>query len=127
MPKLNLTVKKIDSLKPTDNRVDYFDMNLPGFFIRVTPNGVKTYGVMYRHAGRKIRYTIGTTDQWTLADARDKGAEAIRDAAKGVNAAAKKKEQRQASSFGEVAAEYLERWAKKRKRPKSWKEDERSR
>jgi len=125
MPKLNLTVKKIDSLKPTDNRVDYFDMNLPGFFIRVTPNGVKTYGVMYRHAGRKIRYTIGTTDQWTLADARDKGAEAIRDAAKGVNAAAKKKEQRQASSFGEVAAEYLERWAKKRKRPKSWKEDER--
>ena len=125
MPKLNLTVKKIDSLKPTDNRVDYFDMNPPGFFIRVTPNGVKTYGVMYRHAGRKIRYTIGTTDQWTLADARDKGAEAIRDAAKGVNAAAKKKEQRQASSFGEVAAEYLERWAKKRKRPKSWKEDER--
>lgn len=125
MPRLKLTAKTVESLKPTDERCDYFDMNLPGFFIRVTPNGVKTYGVMYRHAGRKVRFTIGTTEKWSLADAREKGQEAIRQAAKGHDPAQEKKDQRLASSFGELAADYMERWARKRKREKSWKEDQR--
>jgi hypothetical protein len=55
MAKKNLTAKAVAALKPTEGRVDYFDANLPGFCVRVTPNGVKTFSVLYRHGGRKRR------------------------------------------------------------------------
>src|SRR5262249_20875580 len=77
----------------------------------------------YRCGGRLLRYTIGTTDQWDLADARDRAGEAIRAAAKGVNMAAEKKAERKAETFGDLAKQYMERYAKKHK--KSWPEDQR--
>jgi integrase len=124
MAKLRLTVRSIASLRPTDTRVDYFDDALPGFFLRVTPTGIKTFGVIYRHAGRKRRFTIGTSDKWSLADARDHAREAIRASAKDKrDMAAEKRDDRQAETFGELAEQYIARWARKRKR--SWPEDQR--
>src|SRR5438874_8409 len=78
-------------LKPSNKRVNYFDKDLPGFHVRVTPNGVKTFSVMYRHGGRLRRLTIGTYPPLTLADARDAAREALRKAAKGEDPAAEKK------------------------------------
>ena len=91
MAKKNLTAKTLAALKPTEGRVDYFDTNPPGFCVRITPNGVKTFSVLYRHAGRKRRYTIGTYPPLTLADARDKAKAALRSAEKGEDPAAAKR------------------------------------
>ncbi len=123
MAKLNLTARSVAALKPKPERVYYFDTNLPGFCISVTTKGVKTFSVMYRHGRRLRRYTIGTTDRWSLVAARDEARDALRAAAKGEDPAAQKKEERTAETFGELAADYMERWAKKRK--KSWREDQR--
>lgn len=123
MAKLNLTAKAIAALKAGPARADYFDSNLPGFHVRVTPNGVKTFSVLYRHAGRLRRLSIGTYPPWTLADAREAATQALRDATKGKDPAAEKKRERAAETFGELADAYIERWAKPRK--KSWKEDQR--
>src|SRR5262245_12235775 len=125
MAKMNLTAKSVKALKPKKERIYYFDTNLPGFCVSVTPAGVKSFSVVYRHVGRLRRYTIGTTDRWTLVDARDKGREALRSAAKGQDPAAEKKKKRLAEikTFDDLSKLYMERWAKKRK--KSWKEDQR--
>jgi integrase len=123
MPKKNLTAKTLASLKPSEQRLDYFDTNLPGFCIRVTPNGVKTFSVLYRHAGRKRRYTIGTYPPLTLADARDKAKAALRSAEKGADPATAKRAEARADTFKELADLYMERYAKPKK--KSWRDDDR--
>ena len=123
MARINLTARTLASLKPKKDRVDYFDTNLPGFCVRVTPRGVKSFSVMFRHAGRLRRHTIGTFPRLTLAKARQEAKEALRDAELGQDPAAKKKAQRQANTFEEMAADFIERYSKKRKR--TWRDDQR--
>ncbi len=123
MARINLTARVVQGIKAKAVRSEYFDENLPGFFLRVTPAGVKSYGIMYRHAGQLKRYTIGTTDQWELAAARDEARERIREAARGDDPAAKKKKGRVAETFGQLAEAFIDQYAKKRKR--SWVEDKR--
>src|SRR5438128_709576 len=67
---------------------------------------------MYRHNGRLRRLTIGTYPPLTLADAREEAREALRKAAKDQDPAAEKKKKRLAETFGELAADYIERYAK---------------
>ena len=78
MPKIIFNVKKLDSLKPESTRVDYWDTSLPGFVLRITPDGTKTFSVMYRIGGRRRRYTIGSYPVLKLADARDRAMEALK-------------------------------------------------
>ncbi len=77
---------------------------------------------MYRHAGRLRRLTIGRYPTLSLADARNEAREALRQAALGNDPASLKQQERQAGTFGELAGEYIERWAKKKKR--SWLADQ---
>ncbi|MGO9268322.1 MAG: tyrosine-type recombinase/integrase [Candidatus Binataceae bacterium] len=118
-----LTAAFIDSIKPTDKRADYWDKKLPGFGLRVTENGVKTWTVMYRHARRLRRLTIGGYPAISLADARDVAKRALRDAQLGADPATDKQQAKDADSFWELAQLYLARHAKMNKR--SWSEDER--
>ena len=84
MPRIPFTARSLEALKPTpDAQIDYFDQSLPGFYLRISPRGRKTFRVMYRHAGRVRRMTFGTFPPLTLADAREKGKEELRKAAKG--------------------------------------------
>ena len=123
MPKLKFTARGIDAIKPPSaGQVDYWDANLAGFILRVTYAGRKTWGVIYRHDGRKRRLTLGTHPSLSLADAREKANDALRDVAHGKDPAAEKSAERKAETFGEVAAEYIEKHAKQKKR--SWRRDE---
>ena len=124
MATIRFTVRTLQALKPTPNtQVDYFDASLPGFYLRISPGGRKTFGVMYRHAGRVRRMTFGTFPPLLLADARQRAKEELRKAAKGEDPAAQKKMDRKSDTFEALAADYLMRYAKPKK--KSWKEDKR--
>jgi len=49
MPRLKLTARTIDSLHTSEGRqVDYWDLDHPGFGVRVAGGGRKTWVVMYR-------------------------------------------------------------------------------
>ncbi len=125
MPKLKFTTRGIEAIKPPKNgQVDYWDASLPGFMLRVSPSGRKTWCVSYRHDGRRRRYTLGTYPSLSLADAREKASDALRDVAHGKDPAAEKAVRRKAETLGEVAEEYIEKHAKKKKR--SWRKDERA-
>jgi integrase len=77
---------------------------------------------MYRIKGRLRRWTFGTYPAVRLATARDMAKEGLRDVAKGLDPARHKVADRTAPTFKLLAADYIERWAKKRK--KTWRKDE---
>jgi integrase len=119
-----LNARSVDSLKPTiGKRMDYHDSEVRGLTLRITERGVKAWTVLYRHRGRLRRLTLGDATIISLADARDQAREAIRSASKGGDPAAEKKQGRKAETIGDLATEYIERHAKRKK--KSWKEDDR--
>jgi integrase len=123
MPTVNLTAAFVKSIKPNGKRMDYFDEGVPGFSLRVTEKGAKTWCVSYRFTGKWTRYTFSNITRHSLKKARELAKDALRDAARGINPAAKKKEDRKANTFKDVAGDFMERYSKKKK--KSWRGDQR--
>jgi len=73
MPIKNLTPLAVGKLKPpASGQIDYFDKQLPGFGLRISRMGTKTYFVMVRVHGKKVRITLGRHPALDLKEARDK-------------------------------------------------------
>ena len=71
---MRLTDLSIKRLRvPVNGRVTYTDDTLPGFSVRVTASGVKTFTLMYGRNRKRI--TIGRYPAITLAEARAKARE----------------------------------------------------
>lgn len=118
------TVRSLEAIKPpSDGRVDYWDEDVSGLGLRVSSSGRKSWVLMYRVRGDKRlrRATLGTYPTLSLADAREDAATDLRAASKGNDPAAVRQAELQAETFGELAEDYIERYAKKHK--KSWFKD----
>ncbi|HEV2189181.1 MAG TPA: tyrosine-type recombinase/integrase [Stellaceae bacterium] len=123
MANIKMTVRGIDAIRPPESgQVDYWDMDNPGFGLRVSYGGRKAWVAMYRHGNVKRRLTLGTYPALSLAEAREKAA-AVHHAVQyeGTDPATAKKGEREAETFAELAADYIERHAKRNKR--SWRKD----
>jgi integrase len=72
-----LTDKFVKNAPPPTDRpqVDYWDAATPGFGLRVTSEGVKTWTIIYRVDGKQVRQSLGRYDGVSLADARKKAAD----------------------------------------------------
>jgi integrase len=105
-----------------DRQTDYWDESLPGFLLRLSPGGTKTFQVFYRHNQRQRRYTLGRYPTLTLTQARKMAKLALADAVQGKDPAGVRRSLRDADTFATLATEYMERHAKVFK--KSWQEDE---
>ncbi|MGI9463673.1 MAG: Arm DNA-binding domain-containing protein, partial [Aestuariivirgaceae bacterium] len=80
MAKKKFSDTSIARLKPpADGRAEYWDEEVPGFGLRVTARGTKTWQLMYRKDGRKRRLTLGNYPALSLKLAR-KAAKDARDA-----------------------------------------------
>lgn len=124
MPRIQLTDKGLPRLAPIDGkRVEYWDTLLPGFGVRVSEKGARTFVAMYSHHGRKRRVTIGKYPAVKLKEARERAREIFRRVDNGEDPAGDRRREGRVETFGDLADEYLERYAKIKKR--SWKEDER--
>jgi integrase len=131
MPTANLNDRKIASLKPQKELVEWWDEKTPGFGIRVSPKGKKTWFVMYRFAGLRRRFRFGRYPEISLEKARQKARKALSDVSEGkdpaqlrkAEEAAQKRERLEAKTFSRLAEQYIEEYAKLNKR--SWKEDQR--
>jgi integrase len=126
MPQVRLTAKRLDALTTgAAARVDYFDLaaNIPGFGIRVTAKK-RVWFLMYRTAGQLKRLKIGTYPPMALTKARDAARRALLSVqVDDADPAAARKARRTAQTFGALALEYLDLYAKPRKR--TWREDAR--
>lgn len=126
MPQKKLTTLFMDRITPPESgRVEYFDTTFPAFGVRVSSKGRKSWIVFYRFGGKQARLTLGTYPGVSLADARDLAREALTKVEKGIDPADAKKASRisAGTSVGDVTADFIERYAKRR--TKQWKESKR--
>src|SRR5215218_10390297 len=122
-----LTARTVETIKPPGARREVPDGLLRGLYLVVQPSGVKSWAVRYRHHGKPRKHTIGNYPAIDLASARDLGAKALRAVAEGRDPGREKVLARQAGDdgFGNVAALFLERHAKRNTRERTWRETER--
>jgi integrase len=111
-----LTDRTLRSLiAATTHRHDLWESTLSGFGVRLSPGGHCSFVVRYRVNGRLRRFTIGPFPRVSLADARERARTALRCAQGGRDLAAEKIEARRAETFAELADEYIERHASKKR------------
>ena len=79
-----LTDVRIRKLKPQTSRFEVWDTKLPGFGVRVSPSGTKSFVLMYRANGNKVRRTLGKYPVLALSDARKEAQSVLRDVSLGI-------------------------------------------
>jgi hypothetical protein len=67
-------VKTLDALKsaPKGQRISITDAALPGFQVRVTEHGVRSFSFRYRFKGKQRRVSCGTYPATKLSEAHNK-------------------------------------------------------
>jgi len=139
---MRFTDRSIKALKAQEKRYIEWKDGGEGLGIRVTPNGRKTFVFMYRFDGRPRMMSLGIYAEphkgepeesnnnkkgLSLADANEAHAKARKLLEQGVDPGEKQveanQESRSALTVKQLADEYIEKWAKPRKR--SWTEDKR--
>jgi hypothetical protein len=70
MPRLNLTDAALRSLKPA-TRQTFFDTSTPGFAVRATPTGSRTFVIVYGPEKARKWEKIGNYPRVTLSQARE--------------------------------------------------------
>jgi len=124
---MRFTDRSIAALKPKATLYEMWEDGRTGLGVRMSPKGRKSFNYMYRFNGKARRLTLGTYPTLGLASARVKHSKAKELLGKGIDPGAlhveKRRAERQAETVNDLAAEYLEKWARPRKR--SAGEDER--
>ncbi len=114
MPKL--TKKAVDTATVTDGR-DLFvwDDEMPGFGLRVTPTGRKTYLIQYRFSGRQRRYKIGAHGVFTPDEARKQARQLLGEVLRGIDPAGARDEARRDLNVSELCDLYFKEGATTKK------------
>ena len=123
MPTTSLSDRKVARMRPPKTgRLDLWDEEMPGFGLRISPAGRRSWQVMYRIEGRKRRLTLGTFPALPLDVARDAARATFKQIAKGSDPAAERAAVRGTEfSFADFGRAYVERHAKRKKR--SWRSE----
>jgi integrase len=107
---------------PATGRVELRDSKTPGFALRVTEKGSKSWVLIYYLNVRKARLTLGAYPEMSLAEARKLARKHRNEIENGKDPAAVKRRARAAQTVSEAAEVYIERWAKPNKR--TWTGDQ---
>jgi hypothetical protein len=89
----------------------YWDKNLPGFGLRVSPKGRKTFFVQYRFRQadgtlKERQETLGTLDHLTVAEARKRARASRPKAADGIDPVGEKRAAKAAAAVERKTAEF---------------------
>ena len=127
MPKTKLTALAIAKLAaPKAGQIDYFDISMPGFGLRVSLAKTRTYFVMTRVHGKLVRLTIGkaklTDDDigLSLKEARENAGELVELAGRGIDPRQLKKNERDANTelaqntFKAIGERFMKQYAEPR-------------
>jgi len=116
--KRRLTELTVRKAKPQAAAYLIWDTQQHGLALRVQPTGKKSWYAVYSRHGRARWLYLGDANAIGLSDARTLSAEAMLAVARGGDPAAEKRAERSAGTFTDLAAKYVELFA--RKNNKSW-------
>ena len=123
-----LTVLAVERAKSDPaKRLEIPDGGLPGLYLVVQPTGAKSWALRYRYSGKPRKLTLGALPGIGLVAARDLARTAIRAVAEGRDPVETKREALQAAAaerdlFENVAAQFIDRYARRQTRESSWLE-----
>ena len=123
MPSLRFTDRAVRGFDASRGRADYWDLQLPGFGVRVNESGRKTWFVRYRIGGKQRRFKIGSFPDMSLSEARQDAREKLNQAVRGDDPKVTRqvREKKQIITVRMMADAYIEKHAKRKKR--SWQKD----
>jgi integrase len=123
--RIGFTDPLLRSLRPSATARDYWDTIHRGLIVRVLPSGRVEFAVRYRFGGLRRRLKLGSYPSVSLQEARVRARRAQSAIDDGKDPAGERQTARAAKTdtVASLAADYLVKHARKRKR--SWAEDER--
>jgi integrase len=124
-----LTKRIIDGLLPKKANFFFWDTELKGFGLKVTPSGSKVYVLQYRMGGRETtarRFTLGKHGAWTLDRARKEALKLLALVAGGTDPAEAKQANKAGLTLATFSRRYLDEYAEVYKKPRSVAEDRRN-
>lgn len=130
MPTTKLNKRTVDSAFAEESAVFYWDSELKGFGLKVTPAGAKSYVLQYRTGGREAptrRYTIGKHGSpWTPEQARRRALDLLTEVRGGRDPVKVEKDRRSAEvelAFDAYIAVFIKRYARS-EQTRSWRQAE---
>jgi len=117
MPKMKLTKHAVDEIQPDSIDKYYWDSEITGLGLKVTPRGRKTFLVQYRPGGRKTptrKMSIGKYGTVTIQKARKEASQILGLRAEGRDPAFERQQARQrllSDRFSDIADDYLAKYA----------------
>jgi hypothetical protein len=123
-----LTKRTIEAARPEKGERFIWDVDLPGFGLRVFPSGRKSYVVQYKlggRGGRTRRIALGAHEKLTPEDAHKRAAKLLAAVADGIDPAQERAEAKQAITIADLADLYLAEGPaeKPNKKASSWQTD----
>lgn len=127
MAKIRLTKKSVEAIIPGEKDVIVWDEDLPGFGMKVTPSGKRSYFCYFRTlGGQERRPSIGQHGVLTCDEARNIAKDMLAEVRQGGDPSQARQEQRQAPTLAEFAERYLADHARPKKKALSVEADERN-
>lgn len=133
MPTVKLTKRVVEGLNPGESDSLWWDEQVKGFGLKVTPKGGRSYIVQWRTGGRGAptkRLTIGRHGSpWTVEMARDEARRVLRMVADGHDPIALRAQQKtpKPEAVGDAVAKIIDEFIERDQKPKNrtWQETER--
>ncbi len=117
--KAKITKTLVDRSIPKTKRYDIQCTTLPGFVLRVSTSGVKSFGVRYRAGGRDKRVSLGRYgEHYTVKQARDAAKKLLGQIQAGTYEGRRRRE-RASVTFAELANKYLTEYAEVALKPRT--------
>ena len=126
MVRAPLTDFAIRGLAPErGTRMEIWDTKIPGLGVRASGHGTKTFVLMYRFGGRKRRFGLGRYPIVSLAGARERARDLLRQAANGVDPEGDATSPTDDTNFARVVDAFVERHCRQHNRASTARETER--
>lgn len=126
MPRKRLTAVFVDkSRTPATGQIEFFDELLPGFGLRISYKGSKSWFLTRRLNGVQKRFTLGRYPEISLQSAREMARKALVDISNGLDPRGTEARKGQPenflerSSFGSLGDEFLNKYATPKLRPRT--------
>ncbi|MGY6626892.1 MAG: tyrosine-type recombinase/integrase [Oceanicaulis sp.] len=117
-----ITKRSVDALAPQPADFFYWDTQIPGFGVRVSPKGRKTYTVQYRIGARTKRVSLGVHGAITPDEARDLARRTLGDVSRGEDPSGQKRRDRRAPNIAALCDRFVEEYAQVRCKPTTHRE-----
>ena len=125
--KLKLTKRAVEAIEPESKDLLVWDADLPGFGLRVTPKGRRSYIVAYRtNTGQQRRPTLGQHGVLTTDEARAEARRMLRAVSLGGDPVGEEKAAKGGITMAGFSKEFLEKHAFVKKKARSADGDRRN-